>query len=342
MLGQENRRTQSAEVPLRLTVAHSAEEWARKFGELRARTVVTVGNFDGVHLGHQKILQAVDDRCALWVNPPERPKVSIPAVLTFYPHPARVVRPESAPPLLMTLEQRLAAFEKAHIHAALVLRFDRELAQVGPEDFARRYLVETMRAEAVFVGPNFRFGHRQAGDVKLLREFGTRWDFEVDVVSPVAIDGVLVSSTAIREALRDGRVEDARTLLGRPYALAGKIHPGTGQGRRLVVPTLNLATAQELLPKLGVYATEVVLEGKTYSAATNVGVRPTFDGTATTVESHLLDFDETLTTGPMEIHFLTRLRDEQKFPNPQALRVQVLHDIDQARKYFRLTNSVHK
>jgi riboflavin kinase/FMN adenylyltransferase len=339
MLRQENRRTQTAEVPLRLTVAYSAEEWARKFGDLKERTVVTVGNFDGVHLGHQKILQAVDDRCAPWANPHERPKVLIPAVLTFYPHPARVVRPESAPPLLMTLEQRLAAFEKAHIHAALVLRFDRELAQVGPEDFARRYLMETMRAEAVFVGPNFRFGHRQAGDVKLLRELGTRWGFEVDVVSPVAIDGVLVSSTAIREALRDGRVEDARKLLGRPYALAGKIRPGTGQGRRLVVPTLNLTSAQELLPKRGVYATKVVLARKTYWAATNVGVRPTFDGTATTVESHLFDFDETLNTGPMEVHFLTRLRDEQKFPNPQALREQVLHDIDHAREYFRLTNS---
>jgi riboflavin kinase/FMN adenylyltransferase len=312
----------------------SAEEWTAKLGDLKERTVVTVGNFDGVHLGHKKILQAVLDRVRTG-RAGRAAQNLIPAVLTFYPHPACVVRPEAVPRLLMTLGQRLAAFEQAEMHAALVLRFDKQLAQLSPEEFVRRYLVETVRAAAVFVGTNFRFGHRQSGDVHLLGELGERFGFEVHAIPQVVIDGVVVSSTAIREALREGRVEDAQKLLGRPYSLAGEVRPGTGQGRKLVVPTLNLSTEQELLPKLGVYATKVTLDGQTYAAATNVGVRPTFNGANPTVESHLLDFHEERASGSLEVRFLSRLRDEQKFPNPQALREQVLRDIDQARDYFQ-------
>lgn len=325
-----------------ITIARSADEWLRKFGDLQERTVVTVGNFDGVHLGHQKILRAVEDYYTLHANLYKQPKFLIPTVLTFYPHPACILRPEKAPALLMTLEQRLEAIEKAGMQAALVLNFTRELSQLMPEEFARRYLAETLHTAAIFVGQNFRFGHRQAGDVELLREFGRRWDFEVEVIPPVVVDGVVVSSTAIRQALREGRVEDAHKLLGRPYALAGEIRPGTGQGSKLVVPTLNLATNQELLPKHGVYATEVLLDGCAYQAATNVGVRPTFDGATTTVESHLLDFDEDRRTGPMEVRFLIRLRDEQKFANPQALREQVLRDIERAHGYFRTSRAAKR
>jgi riboflavin kinase/FMN adenylyltransferase len=317
-----------------LAVARSAAEWNAKFGDWKGRTVVTVGNFDGVHLGHQKILQSVEDWYVVHAKRYRHPELLIPAVLTFYPHPACVVRPQGAPRLLMTLEQRLAAFEQAPMHAALVLRFDNDLAQLSPEEFVQRYLVETMRAAAVLVGANFRFGHRQSGDVNRLREFGVRFGFEVHAIRQVVIDGIVASSTAIREALRAGRIEDAHKLLGRPYALAGEIRPGTGQGRLLVVPTLNLSTEQELLPKLGVYAIEVALDGQTYAAATNVGVRPTFNGANPTVESHLLDFHEERTSGSMEVRFLSRLRDEQKFPNAQALREQVLRDVDRARDYF--------
>jgi riboflavin kinase / FMN adenylyltransferase len=319
-----------------LIVARSAEDWTRTFGDSPERPVVTVGNFDGVHLGHREILQAAAGRVRAARRQGERPFLT-PAVLTFYPHPACVVRPEAVPPLLTTLDQRLAAFEQAHMRAALVLRFDRALAQLSPEEFARRYLVETMRAAAVLVGANFRFGYRQAGDVKLLGELGSQFGFEVEAIAPLVVNGVVVSSTAIREALRAGRVEEARKLLGRAYALAGEIRCGSGQGRRLVVPTLNLSTEQELLPKLGVYATHVLLDGKTYRAATNVGLRPTFNGANPTVESHLLDFNQERTSGPMEVRFLTRLRDEQKFPSPQALREQVLRDIDRARDYFAMT-----
>ena len=318
-----------------LIAARSIEEWMDRFPLSKERTVVTIGNFDGVHLGHQRILRAVRERAGALEDSSQEARV-ISAVLTFYPHPACVLRPEEAPQLLMTLPQRLAAFEKAGMQAAFVLQFDHGLAQLSPDDFVRRYLVETMRAKAVLVGANFRFGHKQAGDVDLLRELARRFGFETEAIGPVVIDGTVVSSTAIRTALREGRVEEAWKLLGSPYALAGEIRTGTGLGSKLVVPTLNLATEQELLPKRGVYATEVALDGRVYRAATNVGVRPTFDGAATTIESHLLDFSETRTNGRMEVRFLHRLRDEQKFAGPQPLREQILRDIERAREYFGL------
>jgi len=315
-------------------ILNSAAEWAERFGDAGKRTVVTIGNFDGVHLGHQKILRGIFEQA--------RATSLMATVLTFYPHPARVLRPDEAPELLATLPQRLAAFEAAQLDAALVLRFDAELAKVTAEEFARTYLVETLRARAVMVGGNFRFGHRQAGDVKLLEALGKQWDFELQIVPPVVADGVVVSSSAIRQALRDGRVEEAARLLGRPFGLAGKIQPGTGQGRKLVVPTLNLATEQECLPRNGVYATETEVGGKLYRSATNIGVRPTFDSSRLTVESHLLGFAENLTSGRMEVRFRTRLRDEQKFPSPADLRTQVLTDIERAQEYFRSVGPASK
>lgn len=310
-----------------LALAHSADGWTARFGNSAKPTAVAIGNFDGVHLGHQKILSGVLRRA--------RREELLAAVLTFYPHPARVLRPADAPALLMTLEQRLATIEAVGMDAALVMRFDEELARVSPEDFVRRILMDTMHARAVLVGGNFRFGHRQAGDVKLLGELGRQLDLEVEIVPPVVADGIVVSSTAIRNALREGRVDDAGRMLGRPFALEGEIRPGTGQGRKLVVPTLNLWTEQEFLPKNGVYATQNVLDGKIYGAATNVGLRPTFDGARVTIESHLFDFHESLAGGRMELRFWARLRDERKFSGPEALREQVLKDIEQAQAYFR-------
>lgn len=308
---------------LRLDIATSADGWIERFGNSRKRSVVTIGNFDGVHLGHQKILSGVVERAR--ANNLES------AVLTFYPHPARILRPDAAPTLLMTLEQRLAAFDAMGINAALVLQFDADLAKISAEDFAKTFLVDTLRAKAVLVGENFRFGNRQGGDVALLQEIGRRSDFEVQIIPPVIQGGVVVSSTAVREALREGRVEDAEPLLGRPFSLKGEIRPGTGKGRELVVPTLNLVTEQETLPKIGVYATATLVGPKIYWSVTNVGVRPTFNGQCLAIESHLFDFAEQLTSGKMEVIFLKRLRDERKFSSPEALREQVLKDIEQAR-----------
>jgi len=318
----------------------SADEWQERLGKDRPGTVVTIGNFDGVHLGHQEILRDVVARAATAEgrsdtrDARDAQKELLPAVLTFYPHPARVLRPQQAPSLLETLPQRLADFAALGIAAALVLQFDAVLAQASAEDFVEEYIVDTMRARAVLVGASFRFGHKQLGDVELLKELGRRWGFEVIIVMPVIDGGDVVSSTAIREAVRDGRVEAARRMLGRPFALVGEIRTGTGQGRKLVVPTLNLATEQETLPKTGVYVTETVLPGGTYRSVTNVGVRPTFDGTRLAIESHLFDFAEALTSGAMKVRFLQRLRDEQKFSGPDALREQVLKDIARAKQVF--------
>jgi|SRR5579863_4864912 len=320
---------------LDLRVIGSAEEWEQRLGESRPGTVVTIGNFDGVHIGHQKILDDVVRRAAAGSSDAHAAqKELLPAILTFYPHPTRILRPQQAPSLLETLPQRLADFAAMGIGAALVLQFDAALAQASAEDFAKQYLVDTMRARAVLVGASFRFGHKQLGDVELLEELGQRWGFEVDIVTPVIDSGEIVSSTAIREAVRGGRVEDARRMLGRPFALVGEIRTGTGQGRKLVVPTLNLFTEQETLPKTGVYVTETVLSGGTYRSVTNAGIRPTFDGKRLTIESHLFDFAESLTSGPMKVRFLQRLRDEQKFSGPEALREQVLRDIARAQEIF--------
>lgn len=305
----------------------SAEEWASRLGEGRKPAVVTIGNFDGIHRGHQKILGKVVEEAG--------GKGQLAAVLTLFPHPLKILRPAEAPALLMTIEQRLAAFEAAGIDAALVLPFNLELSRVRPEEFARRYLVETMRASKVLVGENFRFGHRQEGNVESLEDYGRQWGFEVESVKSLTVDGKVASSSAIREALREGRVEEAQRMLGRPYALRGEIQTGTGQGRKLVVPTLNLKSEQEMLPKRGVYATETVVGGKCYRSVTNIGVRPTFDGSGTTVETHLLDFNESRTGGSMEIRFLRRLRDERKFSGAEELREQVLRDIESASEFHR-------
>jgi riboflavin kinase/FMN adenylyltransferase len=309
-----------------MAVLHSPAEWIAHFGDARKPTVVTIGNFDGVHVGHQKILRGVIERA--------RGLEAVSAVLTFFPHPARVLRPDVAPGLLETLPQRLKQFEALGIDAALVLKFDHDLAKLSAEEFAQKFLVETLRARAVLVGANFRFGHKQAGDVKLLEELGSQNGFAVEIVEPVLVDGRVVSSSAIRAAVREGNMEEARQMLGRPFALGGEIRSGTGTGRKLVVPTLNLATEQETLPKNGVYATEVVVGGKCYRAVTNVGVRPTFNGQQLAIESHLFDFAETITSGPMAVKFLTRLRDEQKFSGPEALREQILRDIARAKELF--------
>jgi riboflavin kinase/FMN adenylyltransferase len=192
--------------------------------------------------------------------------------------------------------------------------------------------VETLRVRDIFVGENFRFGQKQQGDVKLLEARGRDAGFTVNIVEPFALDGVVISSSGIRQALGEGRVADARAMLGRPFALAGEVQTGTGMGRKLIVPTLNLKTSQETLPKNGVYLTETVLGGQSYGSVTNIGIRPTFDGTRLAIESHLFGFSQYVTSGPLEVKFGARLRDERKFSSPEELKAQVLQDIDRAKE----------
>ncbi len=310
-----------------LHVLHSPAEWSRHYGSDRKRTALTVGIFDGLHRGHQALLLGVVERA--------RRLGLMAAAITFDPHPLQILHPEKAPKLLATLAQRLAGFEQLGLDAALVMKFDRALSHVSPEDFVRHVLVEHLRVRVVRVGENFRFGHRHAGDVSLLQKLAAELAFEVEVVPPVVIRGAEVSSTVIRHALREGRVTDAARLLGRPFTLSGEIHPGTGQGRRLVVPTLNLVPQQEVLPKTGVYITETVVRGRRHPSVTNIGHRPTFSGHHLTIESHLFEFSGEVTAGAMEVQFWKRLRDETKFKGPEALRAQIQRDLARAQAFFR-------
>ena len=323
-------------------VSNSIEEWASQFTDAR-RTAVTVGNFDGLHLGHQKILQSVREHA--------RTSGQRAAVITFDPHPMRVLRPDRAPLMIQTLSQRLAGFEQMGLDAALVLRFDRALSLVSPEEFIERILVGGLRAGAILVGANFRFGHRGAGDVRLLGEFGKRDGFDVEIVPPVEVGGQIVSSTAIRGAVAGAAMSPRRFLSwGRPFSLTGEIRAGAGRGRTILFPTLNMAPEQELLPKLGVYATESVVGGKLYSSVTNVGTRPTFNGAGVTVESHLFGFSDNVSGGAMEVRFHARIRDEQEvFRARRAARAdrarhrggaEILFGTDSGGKFFaQLTDS---
>ena len=309
-----------------LETVRSAEQWKRQFTAAGRRAVVAIGNFDGMHRGHQEILRRVVARA--------KQEDCAAAVLTFYPHPARVLRPSQAPSLLMTLGQRLKAFDAAGIDAVLVMPFDLALAEMSAQNFAQRVLVETMRVRAVLVGENFRFGNRQMGDVALLQDHGRQWDFQVEIVPPVVQDGLVISSSAIRNALAEGRMADAERMLGRPFSLQGEIQAGTGLGSKIVVPTLNLKTEQEMLPRKGVYATETLLRGRAYRSVTNVGMRPTFNGAHLTIESHLFDYAQDQTSGAIEVRFFKHLRDEMKFSGPQELKEQIAKDMSDAAEFF--------
>jgi riboflavin kinase/FMN adenylyltransferase len=308
-------------------VARSLAEWRDSVRKPEQRTVLAIGNFDGVHLGHQAILRrvaedAVRDR-------------ALPAAITFEPHPLKVLRPAGAPVLISTLEQRLQGLEQFGIEAVLVLPFDLELSRLSPEEFVKTILVDSLRISEICVGDSFRFGHRHAGDVRMLGELGGRYDYRVEIVPPVVRRGAVVSSSAIRIAVAAGRLDQAARLLGRAFSLTGTVQKGTGTGRRVVVPTLNLAFEQELLPPHGVYVTENFLGGRWYRSATNVGVRPTFNGDRLSVESNLLDFSAQVTGERMEVRFLKRLRAERKFPDPAALRAQITKDLERCRTFFR-------
>ncbi len=315
-----------------LRVCRRPADWAQTVfaSEPARRAALTIGIFDGIHLGHQHIFRRVAE-AARGATP-----TLVPAAVTFDPHPLRVLRPDQSPPLIATLEQRLVGFQRHGLEAALVLNFDLSLSRLSPEDFVRTILVEKLGVASVFVGENFRFGHRQAGDVAKLTALGQQFSFTVEIVPPVRLNNEVVSSTAIRTAVQQGDVGRAAQLLGQPFTLTGEIQPGAGRGRTVLFPTLNLAPQQELLPKTGVYVTETEVSGARYRSATNVGYRPTLDSTGRllTVESHLLDFDQPVNSGAIEVAFLHRLRDEMKFDSVDSLRAQIARDLAATRDFF--------
>jgi len=311
-----------------LTTFTSSEAWASRYASHGHASVLAIGNFDGIHLGHQAILRATVERA--------RALHAVSTVLTFDPSPRKVLRPESAPLRLSTIAQRLEWFNALGIEAAVIMPFTLELSRLSPEEFVEQILVRDLHVKTVLVGENFHFGHKQAGNVKLLQELGAKNGFAVVVIPPVQYHGEIVSSTIIRREVAEGDVSHAGRLLGRPFALTGQVVPGTGTGRKFTFPTLNLAPEQELLPARGVYITRTVFEGENCShrSVTNIGVRPTFNGSSLSVETHLLDFQPETTPKRIEVRFWERLREEKKFNGPAELRAQITQDIGAANRFF--------
>jgi phosphoribosyl 1,2-cyclic phosphate phosphodiesterase len=311
-----------------LTAFYSAADWAARYGASGRGSVVAIGNFDGTHLGHQRVLG--------FTLTTAKDTGAVATALTFEPPPLKVLRPESAPLRISTNQQRMEWFGALGMEAAVVLPFTKELAQLEPDEFVAEILARQLSVKSVVVGDNFRFGHRQAGDVKFLRELGMHYGFGVVVHTPVVIDGEIVSSTLIRKKILGGDVTHAARLLGRPFVLTGEVVPGSGTGRKFTFPTLNLKPAQELLPAKGVYITRTVLEGEpsSHRSVTNIGVRPTFNGSGVTVETHLLHYSGNFSPKWIEIRFWKRLRDERKFSGAEELREQIARDIATANTFF--------
>jgi phosphoribosyl 1,2-cyclic phosphate phosphodiesterase len=302
--------------------------WSIRYGSPRRGSTLAIGNFDGIHLGHQSILRAAVARA--------RELNAVPTALTFDPLPQKVLRPDTAPLRVSTTEQRLQCFADLGVDAAVVLPFTHELAKLTPQEFVDQILVGDLHVRAVFIGENFRFGHKQAGNARTLQEFGAQRGFDVVILPPVIYKKEIVSSTIIRREIASGDVAHAGRLLGRPFVLTGKVVSGTGTGRRFTFPTLNLAPEQELLPAKGVYVTRTLLAGESRSrrSVTNIGVRPTFNGSSLSVETHLLEPPGEATPARIEVQFWKRLREEKKFSGPEELRAQIAKDIATANRFF--------
>ena len=289
--------------------------------------VCTIGNYDGVHLGHQSILRDVtNDARARGIRS---------LLINFQPHPVSVVAPERAPLLLQDRGQKLEHLEQTGLNDLLILTFDAALATLTGDQFFDCMLGDRVPLAAAHVGENFRFGNGRKGNLELLRTIGARRGFKVYGVAPVRIDDQVISSTAIRRALEGGDVALARRMLGRPYAIRGEVVQGEGRGRSLSCATANIDSDNEVLPRSGVYVTETVAMATRFPSVTNVGVRPTFDGDTLTVETHLLGFDEDLYHEKLQVGFLERLRDEMRFDNSEELADQLARDRAAALAFFQ-------
>ena len=307
-------------------------------GELPAdygATVLSVGNFDGVHLGHRFLLAQVVERA--------RVLRARSVAVTFEPHPTRLLRPGAGPPLITpTLEERLALLATTEVDAAVVLPFTAAFSQQTATQFVEAVLLRQLRAVEVHEGSNFRFGYRAQAGVDQLSTLGRKIGFAVLVYGAHDVRGMAVSSSLIRKLVAEGDLRRARWMLGRPFSIVSTPVSGRGIGSRLTVPTINLAAYEGLLPASGVYATRMQVGAGTsqeacFDSVTNVGIRPTFADPSFAIESHLLDFhpiDLTDTT-PLRLTFLTRLREERAWPSPEALREQIGRDVATARRYLR-------
>ena len=288
--------------------------------------MLALGNFDGLHRGHAKIVERVQRRAD--------ERGGTPIAVTFDPHPPRIVRPDKAPPLLMTKAQKLDALARAGMRGVAVVRFTHALSQWEPEAFVRAVLVDWLHVTEVWVGANFLFGRDRSGNFTLLRSLGSRYGFRAEKIDPVRYKDFVVSSTRIRRLVSEGRVDEAGALLGRHYFIDGTVVRGEGRGQQLGVPTANICTENELVPPDGVYASMVTLAGEVHAGVTNIGSRPTFDDASRAIETHIFDLSADLYGASFRLSFIRRLRDERRFSGVDALRAQIDADCRQARALF--------
>jgi riboflavin kinase / FMN adenylyltransferase len=313
-----------------MQIFRSLETIPQEFGP----SVASVGNFDGVHLGHRWILERVKERAqALGARS---------VAVTFDPHPTSVLRPEKRPRLITPLAARLDLLRETGIDAVVVLAFTTELAATSASDFARSVLRGKLAAVEVHEGANFRFGHHAQAGVRELREFGRSLGFDVQVHQALHRRGMVVSSSNVRKLIAAGNIKQARSLMGHAFFVESTPATGRGIGGKLLVPTVNLAKYDELLPAFGVYVTCLHVAGHVFESVTNVGNRPTFGEDSFAVESHILNFQslELDENTPLELTFLDRLREEKKWPSPEALHEQIMRDVTSARRYFHLAKLI--
>lgn len=290
-------------------------------------TALTLGIFDGLHLGHQLIMKTVVARA--------RQVQAVPTVLTFEPHPRAVLHPQSAPPLLQTFDQKIEALGVLGIEQTIVIHFDKAFAQMRAEDFLKEVIANRLHAKEVYLGRGFAFGHNREGNIELLRRIAPGLGFFADEVPEVAIRGKRVSSTRIRELLNQGRVNLARRMLGRPYGVEGPVVRGMRRGVQIGFPTANINPRNRVIPRNGVYVTATLIEREWRRSVTNIGTRPTFGtGTETSVETFVMDWSRDLYGDVLRVRFLHRLRDELKFDSVDSLTAQIKRDVSRARNYF--------
>jgi len=308
-----------------MRIFHKLDELPGDFGP----TILSVGNFDGVHCAHRHVLDEIVRRA--------RQQNAKAVAVTFEPHPIRILRPDSPLRLITPTPEKLRLLEACGLDAVLLLPFTRDLSLMTPHQFAHEILHRRLHAREVHEGYNFHFGHKAAGTVEILRQFGEQMGFEVCIYPEMALRGEPVSSSHIRKLIAEGRVSRARHLLGRVFAVLSTPGRGRGLGSRYTVPTINLSRYEELVPRDGVYITQTRVASECFDSVTNVGNRPTFGPESFAVETHLLNFHplELAPETEVEIFFLTRLRDEIKFPSVEALKAQIGRDVGKAKRCFR-------
>ena len=300
----------------------------KNYNERLPNPVLTLGNFDGVHLGHQAIFQKVVERATRIKG------TSI--AFTFEPHPLKVLAPERSPRLLNTFHGKMRLFEAACIQVVVCAHFNRSFADQNPEDFAREVLHKLLGVREVYVGYDYAFGKGREGSIESLKRMGQAYGFEVGVIEPVRVDGVVVSSSAVRDLVVNGRVEEAARLLGRHYAIEGEVVHGAHRGQSLGFPTANLKTANELIPGIGVYAVIAHVGGCDIKGVASIGIRPTFDSGPVSIEVYLFDLNEDLYGKSMDVSFVKRLRGEEKFSNADALVRQIRKDVQDAQEVLKV------